>query len=64
MSTYNHLTQEERYHIETLRKQKVSLSKIAAGMGQHKSTLSRELRRNQGQRGLLFFALHGKQSKL
>ena len=51
MSTYNHLTQEERYHIETLRKQKVSLSKIAAGMGRHKSTLSRELRRNQGQRG-------------
>jgi len=38
MSTYNHLTQEERYHIETLRKQKVSLSKIAAGMGRHKST--------------------------
>jgi len=51
MSTYNHLTQEERYHIETLRKQKVSLSKIATGMGRHKSTLSRELRRNQGQRG-------------
>lgn len=51
MSTYTHLTQEERYHIETLRKQKVSLSKIAAGMGRNKSTLSRELRRNQGQRG-------------
>ena len=51
MSTYTHLTQEERYHIETLRKQKVSLSKIAAGMGRHKSTLSRELRRNQGRRG-------------
>jgi len=51
MSTYTHLTQEERYHIETLRKQKVSLSKIAAGMGRHKSTVSRELRRNQGQRG-------------
>lgn len=51
MSTYTHLTQEERYPIELLRKQKVSLSKIAHGMGRHKSTLSRELRRNQGQRG-------------
>jgi transposase, IS30 family len=51
MSSYTHLTQEERYHIETMRKQKFSLGKIAQGMGRDKSTLSRELRRNQGQRG-------------
>jgi IS30 family transposase len=52
MSTSTHPTQEERYHIEMMRKEKVSLSKIAHGMGRHKSTLSRELCRNQGHRSL------------
>ena len=51
MSTYTHLTQEERDHIETMRKQKISLSTIAKGMGRARSTLSRELKRNSGQRG-------------
>ena len=51
MSTYTHLTQEERYHIETMRKQKISLNSIAKGMGRARSTLSRELKRNTGQRG-------------
>ncbi|MDD1617625.1 MAG: IS30 family transposase, partial [Methylococcaceae bacterium] len=51
MSTYTHLTQKERYHIETLLKQKFSLNAIAKGMGRVGSTLSRELKRNCGQRG-------------
>ena len=51
MSTYTHLTQKERYHIETLLKQKFSLNAIAKGMGRVGSTLSRELKRNSGQRG-------------
>ncbi len=51
MSTYTHLTQEERDHIETMRKQKISLNTIAKGMGRARSTLSRELKRNSGQRG-------------
>jgi IS30 family transposase len=51
MSTYTHLTQTERYHIETLLKQNFSLNAIAKGMGRVGSTLCRELQRNSGQRG-------------
>jgi transposase, IS30 family len=51
MSTYTHLTQKERYHIETMLKQNFSLTSIAKGMGRNKGTLSRELKRNHGQRG-------------
>lgn len=51
MTAYNHLTQEERYHIELQRKQNISLGKIAAEMNRSKSTISREIRRNTGQRG-------------
>jgi IS30 family transposase len=58
MSTYTHLTQEERYHIETMRKQKVSLNQIAAGMGRHPSTLGRELKRNTGLRGYRYKQAH------
>jgi IS30 family transposase len=46
--TYNHLIEEERYHIEMLRKQKISLGKIAQAMNQNKSTFSHELKRNTG----------------
>jgi len=48
MSTYTHLTQEERYHIQTMRKQKISLSDIAKGIGRNKGTISCELKRNTG----------------
>ena len=51
MSAYSHLTQEERYHIEIQRKQNISLGKIAAEMNRSKATISREIRRNTGQRG-------------
>jgi len=45
MRTFNHLTQEERYHIYIEHKKKVSLGDIAKDMGRSKSTISRELRR-------------------
>ena len=48
---YTQLTLEERYHIQVMRKQGNSLRSIAIGMGRSHSTLSRELRRNQGGRG-------------
>jgi len=51
MRTYHQLTQEQRYQIYALKKTKHSLSEIAAVMGVHKSSVSRELKRNRGQRG-------------
>ena len=49
--TYIHLTQAERYQIEILHKAKHKQSDIAALLGRDKSCISRELRRNRGQRG-------------
>lgn len=49
--SYTHLTEEERYHIDELLRQGVSQSIIATKLCRSKSTLSRELRRNKGQRG-------------
>ena len=51
MATFNHLTQEERYHIYIMHKKNISLGEIAKDMGRHKSTISRELRRNKGNCG-------------
>ena len=48
MRHYAHLTQDQRYQIYALRKEKISLAQIASNIGVHKSTVSRELRRNQG----------------
>ena len=48
---YTQLTQEERYQIYALMKAGHSQSEIATLLGRHKSTISRELRRNQGLRG-------------
>ena len=48
---YTQLTLQERYPIQVMRKQGKSLRSIAIGMGRSHSTLSRELRRNQGGRG-------------
>lgn len=48
---YTHLTQAERYQIDILRKANHSQSEIAALLGRDKSCISRELRRNLGQRG-------------
>jgi hypothetical protein len=38
MRTFNHLTQEERYHIYIMHKKKISLGEIAKGMDRSKST--------------------------
>ena len=51
MRTYHQLTQAQRYQIYALRKAKHSLQEIADVIGVHKSSVSRELRRNRGQRG-------------
>ncbi len=49
--SYTQLTQEQRYHIAALKKTGTSQTDIATEIGVHKSTISRELRRNSGQRG-------------
>ena len=49
--TYHQLTQAQRYQIYALRKMNHPLSEIAAVVGVHKSSVSRELKRNRGQRG-------------
>lgn len=49
--TYTHLTQDERYQIHALRRQGVSLARIAAELERSRSTISRELTRNAGAAG-------------
>ena len=49
--SYKQLTQEQRYHIWALKKAGFSRTDIAQEIGVHKSTVSRELQRNSGQRG-------------
>ena len=51
MRTYRQLTQIQRYQIYALRKMRHPLSEIADVIGIHKSSVSRELKRNRGQRG-------------
>lgn len=48
---YTQLTQEERYQIAALLKAEHDQTKIAMILGRHKSTISREIRRNTGLRG-------------
>ncbi|MBN2083308.1 IS30 family transposase, partial [bacterium] len=47
MTTYTQLTQVERYQIQALFALNNTPSEIAAELGRHKSTVSRELRRNR-----------------
>ena len=51
MKHYTQLTQEERYQISALLKAQHDQTEIAMIMGRHKSTISREIRRNTGLRG-------------
>ena len=51
MNHYSQLTQEQRYHISGLQKAGNSQTSIADAVGVHKSTISREVRRNCGARG-------------
>jgi IS30 family transposase len=48
---YTQLTQEQRYQIYALLKMGHTQTEIAKVIGKHKSTVSRELRRNKGLRG-------------
>jgi IS30 family transposase len=49
--SYTQLTREQRYQIYALMKAGHNRSQIAMVVGCHKSTISRELRRNRGQKG-------------
>ena len=49
--SYTQLTQEQRYQIQALLKMGHQQTEIAKYLGVHKSTVSRELRRNKGLRG-------------
>ena len=51
MSIYKQLTQEQRYQIYALKKAGHGQMEIANIVDVHKSTISRELCRNRGQRG-------------
>ena len=48
---YTQLTQEQRYQIAVLNKAGHFQIDISRLVGVHKSTISRELKRNHGQRG-------------
>jgi len=46
MNTYTQLSQQERYQISALKQAGQNNNDIAAFLGRHKSTISRELGRN------------------
>lgn len=48
--TYKHLTMEERYQIDDLRSEGFSKSEIAKQLGRSPSTVTREMKRNKGER--------------
>ena len=48
--SYTQLTREQRYQIYALKKAGHTRAETAAVLGVHKSTVSRELRRNRGRR--------------
>src|SRR5438105_3258615 len=49
--SYTQLTREQRYQIYALMKAGHDQTRIASIIGCHKSTVSREVRRNRGRRG-------------
>ncbi|HJO56159.1 MAG TPA: IS30 family transposase, partial [Candidatus Scalindua sp.] len=51
MAYYTQLTQEERYHISVLCKERFPRAEIARRLNRHPSTIIRELKRNTGKRG-------------
>ena len=48
---YKHLTEDERYQIDDMRREGFNQGEIAAALNRSPSTLSRELRRNEGEYG-------------
>lgn len=55
---YTQLTQEQRYAIYSLMKERFSKSSISDVIGVHRSTVYRELARNTGQRGYRYKQAH------
>ena len=51
MRNYTQLTREQRYQIQALMKAGLNQTETAGIVGVHKTTISRELRRNRGLRG-------------
>jgi len=51
MKTNKHLTQEERYTIDRMRKKGYNQARISECLGRDPGTISREIHRNSGQRG-------------
>jgi len=51
MGNYAQLTYHQRYHIYTFLKAGYCQTEIAEAIGVHKSTISREIKRNRGKRG-------------
>lgn len=51
MAIYTQLTSVQRYQIEALMKAQLTQTEIASLLGFHKSTISREIKRNTGKRG-------------
>lgn len=51
MNKYHQLTETERYHIYGLKRAGFSISAIAKEVNRHKSTISREFKRNVNKRG-------------
>ncbi|HSF08485.1 MAG TPA: IS30 family transposase [Nitrospirales bacterium] len=51
MRSFTHLTLEQRYQIQALMKMGHSYQEIGGVIGVHKSTITREVRRNQGRGG-------------
>ena len=51
---YTQLSEAERYHLSTMRKQHQSFQHIAKSMGRSPATLSREVKRNTGQKGYCY----------
>jgi len=49
--SYCHVDLTERHYIQVSRKEKMSQSKIAQALGRSQGTISRELKRNSGQKG-------------
>ena len=58
MESYKQLTLEQRYGIYSLYKTGHNQTEIAVVTGVHKSTISRELRRNHGERGYRYKQAH------
>lgn len=56
--SYSQLTQEQRYVICVLNRRGETQSDIADEIGVHKATISRELKRNRGQRGYRYQQAH------